>query len=109
VVDDNRDAADTLADLVVMLGHEADVAYDGPAALAKAGERPPDLVLCDIGLPGMDGFEVARRMRALSPTIRLVAVSGYAQPEDLARAAEAGFERHVAKPPDPGQLEDVLG
>jgi PAS domain S-box-containing protein len=110
VIDDNRDAADSLAELVSMLGHRADVAYDGFAGLARAAEAPPDVVLCDIGLPGMDGYECARQLRALSPSrdLRLVAVSGYAQPEDIARAMEAGFDAHVAKPPDPERLAGLL-
>jgi PAS domain S-box-containing protein len=111
VVDDNRDAADTLAQLLELLGHTPVVAYDAPGGLARAAEALPDLVLCDIGLPGMDGYEFARRFRALSPDrdIRLVAVSGYAQPEDVAKATEAGFDAHVAKPPDPERLASLLG
>jgi CheY-like chemotaxis protein len=110
VVDDNRDAADSLAQVVEMLGHEAEVAYDGQDAVARVRERAPDVVLCDIGLPGMDGYEVARRIRALRRhDVRLVAVTGYAQPEDLARATEAGFDRHVSKPPDPERIDEVLG
>ncbi len=111
VIDDNRDAADSLAQLVAMLGHTTDVAYDAIDGLAKATEHVPDVVLCDIGLPGMDGYEFARQFRARSRRrdIRLVAVSGYAQPDDVARAAEAGFDAHVAKPPDPERLEQVLG
>jgi PAS domain S-box-containing protein len=109
VVDDNRDGAETLAELVRMLGHDVETAFDGPTALEKARGNPPDVVLCDIGLPGMDGYEVARALRSTHDgRIRLVAVSGYAQPEDLERAAEAGFDEHIAKPPDPAQIESVL-
>ncbi len=109
VVDDNRDAAETLAQIVELLGHRVDVAHDGAEALAKADAQRPDVVLCDIGLPGMDGYEVARRLRARrGGAIRLVAVSGYAQPEDLALASEAGFDGHLAKPVDPARIEDVL-
>ncbi len=109
VVDDNRDAAETLAMLVEMLGHDAELAYDGAAALARARERLPDVVLCDIGLPGMNGYEVARRLRAEGgPRLTLVAVSGYAQPEDVARALESGFDGHVAKPADPDALARLL-
>ncbi len=109
VVDDNRDAAESLADLVSMLGHATEVAYDGPSALEKARAHPPDVVLCDIGLPGMDGYEVARALRAQhGPAIQLVAVSGYAQPEDVRRAGEAGFDAHLAKPPDPLEIERIL-
>jgi CheY-like chemotaxis protein len=108
VVDDNRDAADTLADLVRMLGHEAHVVYDGPSALRMAREHPPDIVLCDIGLPGMDGYQVARELRNLSASVRIIAVSGYAQPEDVRRSSEAGFDAHVAKPCDPDAIERLL-
>ncbi len=110
VVDDNRDAADSLAQLVGILGHDPEVAYDGPAALEKVRAHAPDVVLCDIGLPGMDGYEVARRVRSMTgDEIRLVAVSGYAQPEDVSRAIEAGFDAHVAKPADPEKLQGLLG
>ena len=110
VVDDNVDAADSLAELVQLFGHSTEVAYDGPTALAKAQANPPDVVLCDIGLPGMSGYDVARELRAKrSSGMRLIAVSGYAQPEDLERAAEAGFDHHVAKPPDPDLIERLLG
>jgi PAS domain S-box-containing protein len=108
VVEDSRDAADTMADLLRLFGHEASVAEDGAAAVRMARAEHPDVILCDIGLPGMDGYEVARTLRA-DPAlrgIRLVAVSGYAQPEDLARSREAGFDRHISKPPDP---EEILG
>lgn len=77
--------------------------------MAQAARTHPDLVLCDIGLPGMDGYQVAREIRArYDGAVRLVALSGYAQPEDVARALDAGFDRHVAKPPDPGKLEGLL-
>lgn len=109
VVDDNLDAAESLAELLRMVGHEVTIARDGPSALELVLESPPDVVLCDIGLPGMDGYEVARRIRAAGAnTIRLVAVSGYARPEDLLRATEAGFDTHVAKPPDPERLASLL-
>jgi signal transduction histidine kinase len=110
VVDDNVDAALTLADVVALFGHAAEVVHDGPAALAAARARRPDVVLCDIGLPGMSGYEVAEALRReLGPGVRLVAVSGYARPEDVARAHEAGFDAHVAKPADPAELERLLG
>jgi CheY-like chemotaxis protein len=109
VIDDNRDAADSLAQLVSLLGHDVDVAYDGPTAIARARERPPDVVLCDLGLPGMTGYDVARSLRDLhAGGVRLVALSGYGQPEDVRAATEAGFERHVTKPADPDILERLL-
>jgi PAS domain S-box-containing protein len=109
VVDDNSDAAESLADLVRMLGHPVEVAFDGPSAIAAAKTSRPDVVLCDIGLPGMDGYEVADALRAAGlDGLQLVAVSGYAQPEDVKRAIEAGFDAHVAKPCDPKQIERLL-
>jgi PAS domain S-box-containing protein len=111
VVDDNVDAAESLAQLIELLGHSTEVAHDGREAMAKARASPPDVVLCDLGLPGMNGFEVARAIRA-DPAlagIELVAVSGYAQPEDRRAAAEAGFDAHVAKPADPDTIARLLG
>jgi PAS domain S-box-containing protein len=109
VVDDNEDAAETLAELVRMLGHDVELAYDGPTAVRRAAEYHPDVVLCDIGLPGMDGYEVAHELRtARGRDVRLVAISGYAQPEDVTRAAQAGFDEHLAKPCGPEQIERLL-
>jgi len=108
VVDDNTDVAESLADLVRMLGHVVDVAYDGPTAIDKVRANPPNVVLCDIGLPGMSGYEVARALRQASGNIQLIAVSGYAQTEDVKRAIEAGFDGHVAKPCDIGEIERLL-
>jgi PAS domain S-box-containing protein len=108
VVDDNRDAAHSLADIVTMLGHGAEVAYDGPTAVEKTRALEPEIVLCDVGLPGMSGYEVARSLRAAGTSARLFAVSGYAQPEDVRRAIEAGFDGHLAKPVDPEQVERLL-
>jgi CheY-like chemotaxis protein/nitrogen-specific signal transduction histidine kinase len=110
VVDDNEDAADTLREVLELGGHVVEVAYSGRAAIEKARAFHPDIVLCDIGLPEMDGYQVARTMRA-DPELRhvtLVAVSGYAQPEDVAAAREAGFEAHLAKPPSREALERVI-
>jgi PAS domain S-box-containing protein len=110
VVDDNHDVAASLADLISLFGHDAELAYDGASALAKARAQHPDVILCDIGLPGMSGYEVARALRADTQlaSAYIVAVSGYAQPEDLRRAAEAGFDRHLAKPPNPEDIERLL-
>ena len=105
VVDDNVDAAVTLAELVALSGHTTAVAHDGPSALTLARRELPDVVLCDIGLPGMSGYEVARVLRAeRGEGLLLVALSGYAQPEDVERAKHAGFDRHVAKPPRPEEM-----
>ena len=105
VVDDNRDAADTMAEIVEMLGHRAEVAYDGSSAFERLRAGSADILLCDIGLPGMSGYEVAKALRAgAQGPLMLVAVSGYAQPEDVKRALEAGFDRHLAKP---ARVEDI--
>jgi CheY-like chemotaxis protein len=110
VVDDNVDAAASLCDLVAHFGHSVEAVHDGASAVAVARERHPDVVLCDIGLPGMDGYEVARTIRSEPDLrgVRLVAVSGYAQPEDLARARRAGFDAHVAKPADPAAIARLI-
>jgi CheY-like chemotaxis protein len=109
VVDDNPDAARSLAEVVEMLGHAAVVAYDGASALAKALSDRPDAVLCDIGLPGMSGYDVARALRERRDGMQLFAVSGYAQPEDVKKAIAAGFDGHIAKPVDVDDLERLLG
>jgi PAS domain S-box-containing protein len=108
VVDDNADAAESLADVVVMLGHAAEVAYDGPSAVEKARANPPDVVFCDIGLPGMSGYEVAKALRDDGSGMQLYALSGYAQSEDVKKAIEAGFDGHLAKPADIAQIERLL-
>jgi CheY-like chemotaxis protein len=108
VVDDNADAAESLADLVRMLGHGVEIAHDGPTAIEKARRDPPDVVLCDIGLPGMSGYDVARRLRASGSRMQLIAVSGYAQPEDVKQAIDAGFDGHVAKPCEAEEIERLL-
>jgi PAS domain S-box-containing protein len=110
VIEDNEDAADTMRAVLELAGHAVAVAYNGPDGLAEARAFHPDVVLCDIGLPKMDGYQVARAMRA-DPAlgqVALVAVSGYAQPEDVATAKEAGFDAHVAKPPTVEKLEQVM-
>jgi signal transduction histidine kinase len=108
IVDDNRDAADSLAQVVQMFGHSAEVAYDGESAIAKARALAPDIVLCDLGLPGMSGFDVARALRAERSDIQLIAVSGYARPDDAAAAASAGFDNHLAKPASAETLRRLL-
>jgi two-component system CheB/CheR fusion protein len=111
VVEDNRDAADSLRDILMFGGNQVDVAYDGFEAIAKARQFEPDIVICDIGLPGIDGYEVARALR-VDVKLRsafLVALSGYAQPEDLQRAVQSGFDCHVAKPASMEKIEQILG
>jgi PAS domain S-box-containing protein len=110
VVDDNGDAAESLAMLLRMRGHDVRVANDGHTALELAVAEVPDLVFLDIGMPGMDGCEVARRMRAQS-TLRgvvLAALTGWGQLEDRRRTADAGFDHHLVKPIEPALLERLL-
>jgi signal transduction histidine kinase len=110
VVDDNRDAAETLAEALAHEGHEVAVAYDGASALELAARCGPEIVLLDIGLPVLDGYEVARRLRkaqARAP-LKLIAVTGYGQENDRAKAAEAGFDAHVVKPVDLDLLLEAL-
>ncbi len=109
VVDDNHDAADSLAEILKLLGHSVEVAYEAPGALQRVLADPPDAVLCDLGLPGMNGYEFARAVRKkCSTNVRLIAVSGYAQTEDIRQSLEAGFEAHVAKPADPADIDRLL-
>jgi PAS domain S-box-containing protein len=106
VVDDNVYVAEGLGDLLRLLGHDVVLAHDGPAALAAAGVARPDLVLLDIGLPGMDGYGVAAQLRAAGHTqAALVAITGYGRKDDLLRSRKAGFDGHLVKPIDVPQLE----
>jgi CheY-like chemotaxis protein/two-component sensor histidine kinase len=110
VADDNTDAADSLAEILRGQGHEVAVAYDGVAALLKAESFRPEVAVLDLGMPGLTGHEVARRMRQradLGP-MRLVALTGWGQPEERRRSAEAGFDLHLVKPLDPADLSIVL-
>jgi two-component system CheB/CheR fusion protein len=110
VIEDNRDAADSLREVLEFGAHIVEVAYNGPDGLHRARTFKPEIVLCDIGLPGMDGYEVARAFRA-DPALKdvfLVALSGYAQPDDLQRARDAGFDKHLAKPSSLEKLEELL-
>jgi CheY-like chemotaxis protein len=110
VVDDNVDAADSLAMLLRLPGHEARVAYDGPAAVALAQSFRPALVLLDLGMPGMSGAEVARRLRQLPGAGRLlvVCVSGFGDEQARRLSAEAGCDRHLLKPVDLDELQRLL-
>ncbi|MDB5921436.1 MAG: chemotaxis protein methyltransferase CheR [Betaproteobacteria bacterium] len=110
VIDDNHDAAESLAMLLRLKGHDVQIAYDGPSGLALALEGTPDCVLVDIGLPGMDGYEVAKRLRSRDKNggTLLIALTGYGQQEDRARSRKAGFDHHLVKPVAQNVLEDVL-
>ncbi|MDX2087606.1 MAG: GAF domain-containing protein [Kofleriaceae bacterium] len=109
IVDDNEDAVEVLQDALAALGCAPEVAHDGPSALAAAERADLDLALLDIGLPVMDGYELARRLRALRPGgPRLVALTGYGQASDLARSREAGFDEHIVKPVTLDALRGIL-
>ncbi len=110
VVDDNIDAAETLSMLLESLGHDIRTAHTGPAALQTALEFGPDLVLLDIGLPGLSGYEVARRFRGHEKlaSAMLVAVTGWGSDEDRRKASEAGFDVHLTKPIEMNAIESVL-
>jgi CheY-like chemotaxis protein len=110
VVDDSTDNAETIATLVRLWGHQPRVACDGPAALAAARDFRPDVVLLDIAMPGMDGYEVARRLRGEAETASavLVALTGYGQEQDRRRARAAGFDLFLLKPCDPESLRRLL-
>lgn len=110
VVDDNEDAADSLAMLLEYLGRSVRVANSGQAALDTLAEFTPGVILMDIGMPGMDGNEVARRIREMSrfSDVTLIALSGWGQEEDKRRSSESGFDHHLTKPVDLGKLESLL-
>ena len=108
VVDDNVDAADSLALLLRLDGHDATAVYSATDALRSIQESTPAIVLLDIGLPDRDGYEVAREVHASTPGIRLVALTGYGQAEDIARTRAAGFHGHLVKPVDFEALEQML-
>jgi PAS domain S-box-containing protein len=108
IIEDNLDAADTLKEGLELNGHDVAVTHDGLQGVMKARALRPDVVLCDIGLPGIDGYEVARQLRGDEHLSRLVAITGYASPDDQRRAFKAGFEFHLAKPFSFDELEQVL-
>jgi CheY-like chemotaxis protein len=109
VIEDNFDAAETLRDMLASYGHEIRVAHDGPSGLAAVEAFDPEVVLCDLGLPGMSGYEVCRTLRADTARRRiLIALSGYAQPDDRASTAAVGFDDHVAKPPTSEELHRAI-
>lgn len=111
VVDDNRDTADALAWLLQSMGHEARAAYDGPSALRAAERHSPDVIIQDLGLPDMNGYEIARRMRKLAAAKHalLVAVTGRPRSDAARIAKEAGFDHFMEKPLGLNALEELLG
>ncbi len=109
LVEDGPDARKALGRLIRLWGHDVETAADGHEGVARALKTRPDVALVDIGLHGLDGYEVARRIRAASGSeIKLIALTGYGQPEDIARTKEAGFDLHLVKPVDPGNLSKLL-
>jgi CheY-like chemotaxis protein len=109
VIEDNADIRDLLRIKLRQLGHRVDTAEDGVQGLEKLLEAPPDVALVDIGLPGLDGYEVARRVRAsLGQSVYLIALTGYGQAEDKKKALDAGFNVHLTKPADFVDLQNVL-
>ena len=109
VVEDNLDAAETLKELLELWGYDARVVHNGHAGLQAVPEYQPQVVLLDLGLPGLDGYEVARRLGGLAaPRPLLVAVTGYGLDEDRRRTREAGFDHHLTKPVNPEELRRLL-
>ena len=111
VVDDSKDGADSLGMVLTMLGAEAEVVYDGPSAIAAIRAHRPATVLLDIGMPGMDGYEVAAEIRkdpAFSD-LKLIALTGWGSEEERRRSREAGFNDHWVKPVDPARLRVLVG
>jgi signal transduction histidine kinase len=110
IVDDNRDAADSLATLLKMEGHEVCQVYDGPSALEAARQQRPAIIFLDLGLPGMDGYEVARQLRKQHDMKKslLIALTGYGQEEDRRRCHDAGFDLHMVKPVELVTLREML-
>jgi CheY-like chemotaxis protein len=110
VVDDSQDAAEGLALSLKLSGYPTCVAYDGATALERAREFQPEVALLDIGMPGMDGYELGARLRALpgGAGVRLIAVTGYGQDKDRARSKAEGFHAHLVKPADMADLRRAI-
>jgi len=111
VIDDNQSAADALAKLLTIRGHIVDTAYSGTEAIAAAPVFAPEVVLLDIGLPDMEGYEVARALRADPETSSavIIALTGYGQDSDIKNAERAGFNHHLTKPAGLSEIEAILG
>ena len=111
IIEDNTDSADMMREALEFFGHDVRVAYDGARGVEIVRQFAPEVIICDIGLPGMDGYAVARRIRTAESARErpyLIALTGYAQPEDKRSALEAGFDQHVAKPPALEVLERMV-
>ena len=111
IVEDHPDVAESLALILRCDDHEVRIAHDGPAALQVLNKFKPDVVLLDVGLPGMDGYQVARRMREEAPesNLTIIALSGYGQAEDHSQSMQAGCDAHLVKPVHPNVLRSMLG
>jgi CheY-like chemotaxis protein len=111
VADDNQDAADTLAIILQLAGHDVRVAHDGRAAFALAADFRPEFALLDLGMPGLSGYELASAIRRepWGRPMQLIALTGWGQDGDRQRAEGAGFDRHLTKPVDPGIIQALLG
>ncbi len=110
VVDDNQDAADSLATLLDVLGYSVRIAYDGPDAIEAADEFQPEVALLDIGLPRLSGYDIARHVREKrGEEVLLVAITGWGQEDDRRKAREAGFDHHFTKPADFDVLIQLIG
>ena len=110
VVDDNVDSAEMLRSMLELCGHEVRTAFNGAVGLEMALEFQPQVILCDIGLPGMSGYDLAAKLRDKPEfrKTRLIALSGYGQEQDRLRSKEAGFDYHLTKPVEPQMLTDLL-
>jgi CheY-like chemotaxis protein len=110
VVEDDKDSREMLRILLELDGHDVHEAEDGPGGLSAALALRPDVVLVDVGLPGLDGHEVARQLRGgpAGPSLLLVALTGYGQPEDRERSRQAGFDAHLTKPISPEKLGELF-
>ena len=108
IAEDNQDTASSLKFLLQGLGYEAHVVNDGESAVRAASDLRPHVILMDIGLPGMNGYEAARRIRAQSPNVRIVALTGLSHQSDRLHSAEAGIDHHVVKPPDLAVLQPIF-
>ncbi len=110
LIDDNIDAAESLAQLLALSGHDARIAGDGMRGLALAADFRPEVVFCDLGLPGMSGYDVAKALRStpFGRDIVIAALTGYGQPGDREKTAQAGFDAHLVKPVDPSVIESFL-
>jgi len=108
LIDDSVDSVEALSMLLELEGHRVHVAYDGVAGLALIESVAPDVVLCDIGLPGMNGYQVAQAARRLETVPLLVAITGYGQADDMERASDSGFDHYLVKPVDPVAMLELL-